>query len=222
MEGETGIVPEVVVSLTAVATGAAAVSLSPRLRSAARHESAWLTSGLHVLLATAGAAGAAALADSWAEVVAFSVLALACALAVVVDLAEHRLPDAFVLPAYPAVLTGLAVAAMTTGEWPRFARAVLAMAAVGGAFLAMAWATPTGLGLGDVKLAGLLGALLGWFGWVHVLAGTMAAFVFGGIAALALVLARRADRRTALPFGPWLVAGAVVGVAFAPAAFGPA
>lgn len=204
-----------VVVLTAVLTGIAAVVLSPWMRGIAEQDSGWLTSGLHAFLAVLGGAGAAALATTWAETVAFAVLALACALLVVIDLAEHRLPDVITLPLYPVMLMTLALAAGVSGEWSRFGRAAAAMAALAALYFAMAWIAPSGLGLGDVKLAGPLGAFLGWFSWAHVLAGTLAAFLLGGLMAVVLLVFRRASRDTAFPFGPWMIAGAAVAAALA-------
>ena len=72
--------------------------------------------------------------------------------------------------------------------------------------------SPNGMGFGDVKLALGLGAVLGWYGWGSVVLGTFAGFLFGGLYGLALVVARRAGRRTSIPFGPFLIAGAFVGL----------
>ncbi len=204
-------VPAAVIVLTAVLTGIAAVFLTPWMRGIAEEESGWLTSGLHSFLAVLGGAGAAALGTTWAETVAFAVLALACALLVAIDLAEHRLPDAITLPMYPIMLVTLAIAAGTSGEWSRFGRSAAAMVALAAVYFAMAWITPSGLGLGDVKLAGPLGAFLGWFSWEHVLAGTLAAFLLAGLFAIVLLVIHEARRDTAVPFGPWMVAGAATG-----------
>ena len=214
---KTSAVPPEVVALTAVVCGSASVALARWMRGIAEHPSDWLTSGLHALLATLGGAGAALLAVSWAEVVAFAALALACALLVAIDLAEHRLPDVIVLPMYAVMLGTLTVEAAVSGEWAGLVRSVAAMAALGAGYFALAWINPSGLGLGDVKLAGVLGLFLGWFGWASVLAGTLAAFLLGGAFAVVLLITRRANRRTAFPFGPWMVAGAAVGAVWVPA-----
>jgi leader peptidase (prepilin peptidase)/N-methyltransferase len=68
------------------------------------------------------------------------------------------------------------------------------------------------MGMGDVKLAAVLGLYLGFLGWGNLLVGAFAAFLFGGLFGLALMLARRAGRKTAIPFGPWMILGAWVGV----------
>ena len=71
---------------------------------------------------------------------------------------------------------------------------------------------PDGMGGGDVKLAGVVGMYLGWLGWGALAVGAFAAFVLGGIFGLALIAAQKAGRRTAIPFGPWMIAGAWVGI----------
>jgi leader peptidase (prepilin peptidase)/N-methyltransferase len=71
----------------------------------------------------------------------------------------------------------------------------------------------TGLGLGDVKLLALLGLVLGWAGWGVLLAGIFLGLVVGSVVSLVLIAARRATWRTAVPFGPPLLAGAVLALA---------
>ncbi|PLW66577.1 hypothetical protein C0036_22080, partial [Streptomyces sp. DJ] len=71
---------------------------------------------------------------------------------------------------------------------------------------------PAGMGFGDVKLAAVVGAALGWYGWPVLLAGAFAGLLLGAVYGVGLVLLRRADRRTAVPFGPFMLAGALIGV----------
>jgi leader peptidase (prepilin peptidase)/N-methyltransferase len=68
------------------------------------------------------------------------------------------------------------------------------------------------MGFGDVKLAGLLGLYLGWLGWGSLLIGAFAGFLCGGLVGVALLLARRAKRGTAIPFGPHMLAGALLAI----------
>lgn len=68
------------------------------------------------------------------------------------------------------------------------------------------------MGFGDVKLALGVGAALGWYGWPTVMLGTFAGFLFGALYGGALVVLRRAGRRTAIPFGPFLLGGGLVGL----------
>ncbi|MFB9324264.1 prepilin peptidase, partial [Cryptosporangium minutisporangium] len=127
-----------------------------------------------------------------------------------VDVRTHRLPDALVLPAYP-VLTVLLVAGALLGG---VGVAPLARAAAGGlvafgVLYVLAVAVPAGFGFGDVKLTGLLGAALGWYGWSAVFAALVYGFVYGGLCAAALLLTRRLSRADRLAFGPFLLAGAL-------------
>jgi leader peptidase (prepilin peptidase)/N-methyltransferase len=79
-------------------------------------------------------------------------------------------------------------------------------------YLALALISPRGMGMGDVKLAGVLGLYLGWVGWSALAVGALAAFLIGGLVGIGLILARRASRSTGIPFGPWMLAGAWVGI----------
>ena len=129
-----------------------------------------------------------------------------------IDLDVRRLPDAIVLPAYPVLAVLLTAAAWAGGDWERLARA-----GAGGAILFVFYAAtilayPKGMGAGDVKLAGVLGAALGWCGWGALVVGSFAAFLLGGLYAVALLAARRAGRRTGIPFGPWMVLGTGLGI----------
>ena len=207
-----------VVVLTALVTGAAAGALTPWARKLAKTDSGWFGSRTHVLLAGLGGAGAAALAHGWAELVAFALLALACAMLVVIDLAVYRLPDVIVGPMYPILMIALTVETAVDGEWSRLGRAVAASVVLALGYLVLALLVPSGLGLGDVKLAGLLGAFLGWTGWANVFVGTLAAFTLNGIVAAVLILIGHATRKSSTAFGPWMVAGATIGVLWAPRA----
>ncbi|MDA8439610.1 MAG: A24 family peptidase [Propionibacterium sp.] len=135
-------------------------------------------------------------------------LALFCGLLVASDMAVLRLPDPIMAWAYPAFLVLIAVAAAGVNEWDRFGRAVLAGLALLVFYLVNALVVPSGMSLGDVKFAGLLGAMLGWEGWLNVLWGTLLAATFGGLAGLVLILVRRGGLKTEYAYGPMMAAGA--------------
>ncbi|WP_309231938.1 peptidase A24 [Micromonospora tarensis] len=127
-----------------------------------------------------------------------------------VDLALRRLPTPVIGVAALAVaglLTGHAVA---IGEAQKVISATLAAAAVGSAFLLLAVVGGSGLGLGDVRLAALLGAALGPFGWRAVFVGAVLPYALAAPEALTR-LALRGDPDIA--FGPYLLAGALASVA---------
>ena len=73
---------------------------------------------------------------------------------------------------------------------------------------------PRGFGMGDVKLAALLGLFAGYRSWGSVALSVFAAIAIGGIVSIVLLLAGRADRKTTVPFGPALVLGAWVAIAY--------
>lgn len=204
--------PAVVVGAAVLAVGAV-LGLAPAVRPVLETSRRRPVS-LAAALGAAGGAGAALLAQGPAELVGFLVLAVACAWLVVVDLAVHRLPDVLLLPAGAVLLLALGTAALLEGDPARLGRALLAGVVAGVAYLVMALVSPRSLGLGDVKLAAVLGVFLGWFGWSQLLVGTLAAFVLGGLLAIVLLATRRARRTSAIAFGPWLVAGAAVGAAW--------
>lgn len=151
---------------------------------------------------------------SWALPALGYLAAVAVALALI-DLDTHTLPDRIVLPSLPVAGALLALASANPGgpsDWPALGRAAVGAVALFGAYLVMVLAYPAGMGLGDVKLAALLGAYLGWSGWGALVIGGFAAFALGGVYALALLATGRARRGTGIPFGPWMLAGAWLGV----------
>ncbi|MGI8627056.1 MAG: prepilin peptidase [Geodermatophilaceae bacterium] len=134
-----------------------------------------------------------------------------------VDLEHHRLPDR--LTATAAVVSAVLVLldAVLLGSWPRLASGLICASVAFAGFFVMALISPRGMGLGDVKLAGLLSFHTGWLAWELALFAVLAGFVVGAVASLVLLLARRATLRTAIPFGPALLLGAwTVVLAFGP------
>lgn len=135
--------------------------------------------------------------------------AVAVALAMI-DLDVKRLPDRIVLPSYLVAAALLLTAAVCTGSWADAVRAVIGMVVMFGVYYGIAWVRPDGMGFGDVKTAGLLGLYLGWVSWAALAVGFLAGFVFGSVFGVGLLLGRRAGRRTAIPYGPHLLAGALL------------
>lgn len=173
---------------------------------------AWWTG----LLAGLGAAVAVLLVPEMALAPAWIALAWIAAPIVRTDLARHRIPDVLTL----AAAAGGAALLLIPLDWAAYGRAWLAALAVTAAMLALALIGPSGLGMGDVKLAPALGLYLGFLGWNAVLVGIVAGFMLGALAALVVLIRDAARRkplagalRTALPFGPFLLLGTLVGLA---------
>jgi leader peptidase (prepilin peptidase) / N-methyltransferase len=130
----------------------------------------------------------------------------------VIDLDTHRLPNALTLPSYPIAAALLTIAALVDHH-----PGLLVRAAAGGAaffaLYALLWILyPGGMGLGDVKLAGVLGLYLGYLGWGAVAVGGFLGFGYGAVIGVALMAGRKAGRKTRIPFGPFMVAGALTAV----------
>ncbi|MEO6531233.1 MAG: A24 family peptidase [Specibacter sp.] len=135
----------------------------------------------------------------------------------VIDIRTHTLPDRHVLPAYPVAAVWLMGAALMAGT-PQLVLGVVGGAVGMGALYWLLWVIyPAGMGFGDVKLAGVLGIFLGYLGWQHVLLGLAAGFVAGGLWGVALIASRRGTAKSAIPFGPAMLAGALATMVLVPA-----
>ncbi|MCL8015741.1 A24 family peptidase [Streptomyces sp. AS02] len=166
-------------------------------------------------LATAGALVCAALAAATGtrpELGVWLLLAPVGVLLAVVDLRVRRLPDPLTLPLAAAALVLLGLVALVpehAGEWPT---ALWAALGLGAFYYVLYLVNPGGMGFGDVKLALAAGAVLGWYGWPTVMLGTFAGFLSGALYGWGRVALRRAGRKSAIPFGPFLLGGAFVGL----------
>ncbi|RXZ50248.1 prepilin peptidase [Agromyces binzhouensis] len=130
----------------------------------------------------------------------------------IVDLTEQRLPNAMVFPTLLVVAVLLVPASALTGEWLRLAWAAAGSAGMFLFYFVLALISPKAMGMGDVKFALPLGLVLGWFGWLMWLAGLMGAFLVGGVVAIMALALRRVTLRGSVPFGPSMVAGAVLAI----------
>jgi len=148
---------------------------------------------------------------AWAVPAYLYLAAVAVALALI-DLDTHTLPNRIVLPSYVVAALLLALASWGAGDWSALLRAAIGGLILWVAYFAMVLAYPSGMGFGDVKLAGVLGLYLAWIGWGTLVVGAFAAFLLGGLFAIGLVLGRRAGRKSGIPFGPWMLLGAAVGI----------
>ena len=148
---------------------------------------------------------------SW-ELPAYLFLAGAAVLLTLIDVQHKLLPNRVLLPAAGGCTALLTVAALATGDWTALLRAGLGAVLLFVVFLVLALISPRSLGMGDVKLAGLLGLYLGWLGWPVLVLGAAAGFVVQALLALALLAARRIGLRGELPFGPAMLLGAALAI----------
>jgi len=155
--------------------------------------------------ATSSAAGIA-------HLVALLYLVAVSVALVLIDIEHHRLLDRIVLPSIVVALVLLGVSAGLSGDWDAWLRAFLGAAVLFTAYFMMLAVYPRGMGFGDVKLAAVLGAYLGWAGWGALVVGGFAAFLLGGVYSIGLLVARKARRSSGIPFGPWMIVGAWLGI----------
>jgi leader peptidase (prepilin peptidase)/N-methyltransferase len=147
-----------------------------------------------------------------AELPAFLYLsAIGVALALI-DYDTHRLPNVIVLPSYLVGALLLGTAAAVTGEWDNAIRMLIGAVALFAFYFVLALVHPAGMGFGDVKLAGVLGMYLGWLGYSELVVGGFLGFLFGGVIGGTLMALGRASRKTKIPFGPFMLLGALVAI----------
>lgn len=165
----------------------------------------WVELGTAALLAVVAVrVGPSPLLPAWLWLAGWAVLLT------VVDLQHKLLPNRALLPATAGAVVLLTGAALVTGDGSALLRAAVSAVALGAVLYLMVLVTPGGLGLGDVKMGPLLGLYLGWLGAATVVLGVFLGFVVQAVLAVALLAARRVSRDTQLPFGPALLAGALV------------
>ncbi|QWC85258.1 A24 family peptidase [Nocardioidaceae bacterium] len=132
-----------------------------------------------------------------------------------IDARTRLLPSALIKPAYPALVALLLLGAVVDGSWTVLRGAALGWLVLGGLYLVLNLVYPAGMGYGDVRLAGLLGMVLGYAGLAPLLVGLEAAFLLGAVGGLVPVVWRRVrglPRVRGYPFGPYMLLGALVGL----------
>jgi leader peptidase (prepilin peptidase)/N-methyltransferase len=129
-----------------------------------------------------------------------------------IDIDTKRLPDVITLPSYPVVGVLLLIPAVVYDAWGDYLRAWLAAVALAAFYFLLAYIKPGAMGMGDVKLAGVLGLALGWIGWGVVILGGFLGFLLGGVLGVVLMAAGRAGRKSKIPFGPFMLLGALIAV----------
>ena len=162
---------------------------------------------------TALAFGAVAgwLGASWA-LPAFLLLAAVSIVLALIDLDTFRLPFVIVAPAFGAGVVLLGLASAVTRDGASALRALLGAAALWLLYRGLHAVYPRGMGYGDVRLAGLLGLYLAWLGWDRLIVGGFFGFLTGGIGGILLILLGRGGLKTQIPYGPYMLLGAWLGM----------
>lgn len=133
----------------------------------------------------------------------------------VVDWRTQLLPTWLIARTYAVLVPLVLLVGVVTGEWDDVLRAGWGWLITGGFYFVLWFINSGGLGYGDVRLSGIIGIVLGQLGWGELFAGVYSAFILGGVLGGILALAKVVDRR-GVPFGPFMVAGALLGVVLGP------
>jgi leader peptidase (prepilin peptidase) / N-methyltransferase len=121
------------------------------------------------------------------------------------DIQQRRLPNKYVLPAFPIILLGQFIAGVISGTWWNMLWAVLAMSVT---FLASLGVNRLGLlGMGDVKLMAAMALALGWYSVTLPVLALLISFFVAGTVALALLASGKIKLGGSMPLGPYLIAG---------------
>lgn len=155
--------------------------------------------------------GAVLIRETWA-IPAYAAFGGILGAICVVDLRELRIPNQMVGAAAAVTFPLLLLATLADrAEWS-FTRAVLGALAAFGIYLVLNLISPASLGMGDVKLSFVIGAHLGFIGWQPWFWAIFFAFCAMAVVGLAMMAALRARVKTALPFGPFMVVGALISI----------
>jgi leader peptidase (prepilin peptidase)/N-methyltransferase len=145
----------------------------------------------------------------WPAYLCFAAIGVALA---AIDLDTRRLPSKIILPFYPIIAGLLTIASAVQGDWWALARAGIGGAALFAFYFLLVLLYPAGMGFGDVRLSGILGGILAYLSWPALIVGAFGGFLLGAVAGVAVVIGKQGGRKTALPFGPFMILGALLAV----------
>jgi leader peptidase (prepilin peptidase) / N-methyltransferase len=159
-------------------------------------------------------AGAFLRVEDLGYAIAVAVLLALLPAVTLIDVRRRIIPNRIVYPAL-ALEAAYLVGARLLGAQVDLFRASLGFLALGGGFLLVALIAPGQFGMGDVKLGALIGLVLGASGLDRALVAAGSGIVLGGVFGLLALMSGR-GRKTKVPYGPFLAAGAVVAVFWGP------
>jgi leader peptidase (prepilin peptidase) / N-methyltransferase len=144
-----------------------------------------------------------------APLVAFLAMAVAVSFT---DLTHRLIPRRLLYGAMAVVVPLLVITSAVDHRWHSLAGSAVAGAVAFVAFFAVWWFVPQGMGFGDVRLAAAIGITAGYLSLLHAYVAFLSGFVLGAVFGLVVAGVTAAGRKTRIPFGPSLAAGAVIGV----------
>jgi len=146
--------------------------------------------------------------DAWWSLPLVGVLAAFGVMLGAIDSRTKLLPNAMLVRFVGATVPLLVLAAAASGEWGGLLGAVAGGAGLFAVYFLLALISPAGMGMGDVKLAGVLGLFGGWAGYAAWMGTLLGGFLLGGLAGVAVLLFSRGSRTSTFPFGPGMLLAA--------------
>jgi leader peptidase (prepilin peptidase)/N-methyltransferase len=150
------------------------------------------------------------------DLVAYCALAAGLVALSVVDARAGIVPRSILYPTLAATAVGFVAASALDHHWRPLLQAAVGGSACFAVFFALWWFFPRGLGFGDVRLAGVIGAALGWIGYGELYVGFLVAFLVGALSGVVVMAVRGTGRRTKFAFGPALSVGTAFGILWGP------
>ena len=149
----------------------------------------------------------------WSVLLPFALwFVAACIALLLIDIDHHRLPNVLTFSTYAIVLAGFALTAALETQWADFWRALLGGLALALFFGVLSLLFPRGMGWGDAKLALSLGSVMAWTSWGALVVGGFGAVLLGAVWGVGAMVVGRAGRKSALPFGPFMIIAAFAAV----------
>lgn len=128
----------------------------------------------------------------------------------IIDIREHRLPDRIVLPLYAWVGIPLFLILLIDNDFWRARDTAYPAIFLFGCYWLFRKISRNALGFGDVKLAGVIGMICGFISPMNIFWASLIAFLLGGLVSAVLVVSKRATATSHIPFGPFMLTGAVI------------
>ncbi|MPY09818.1 prepilin peptidase [Arthrobacter bussei] len=171
-------------------------------------------SGRVPLAALAGLSAACGnlLLEAWWDDLLVTVFATFAVVLGAIDARTKLLPNALLLPFALSTLAILLVAAVASGSWWSLLGALAGGLGLFAVYLLLALVSPAGMGMGDVKLAAVLGLYGGWAGYTAWMCTLLGGFLLGGLAGVLVLVLRRGNRGSTFPFGPGMLLAAFAGL----------
>ena len=139
--------------------------------------------------------------------------AVTAGLVSLVDLKECRIPDRYLIPGTLICALALLASAVASGSWDQFNQALQAATLSSASYLVLHLASRGGIGFGDVKLATLIGLIVGWHSPTAALLAAGLAFAGAGFVAIGLLVVRQLSWQTPIPLAPFLSLAALAALA---------